>query len=417
MKAILNGKSNATLANYDVNHQGKYRKVITLFRREKLGDIVCSEPIIRAFLKEGKKVEFTTSRIGKELFSLYPNLLVKVSDRCPPYAINLHSIELGEVLDSKFGKIHRLNALWYGSITEIYELIVKSKLKKDGLKLCYQPIIYFQKENVLGLRKKYVVIHRFSNDKSKVSEIRYWDYIIKKLIDRNLLVVEIGGSDVADIKTYKFDNKNFLDLRGKCSLLETTQIISGATLFIGVMSGPSHIANAVKTPGVIISRQYAHYDFHNPYSGFYGEEKKVSIHFYKRQITEIPINIVMKDIHTLLNGGSLTLSFPKRNTLGISKINSFINSTKEFVIWGAGSYGKSILELLKNLSKEVLFFIDSDKEKEGCEIDGVKIYSPTKLIELSRKKIPKIIISTLWWTEVADFLKEKLHLKRWIDYI
>ena len=48
------------------------------------------------------------------------------------------------------------------------------------------------------------------------------------------------------------DDENSRNLCGQTGIAESAEIIRRATLFIGIDSGPSHLANAVKTPGVIL---------------------------------------------------------------------------------------------------------------------------------------------------------------------
>ena len=44
---------------------------------------------------------------------------------------------------------------------------------------------------------------------------------------------------------------------------------------------------------------------------------------------------------------------------------------KEYILFGAGKYGKDALNLLGK--EKVDFFIDNDQAKSGTEIDGVKV--------------------------------------------
>jgi heptosyltransferase-3 len=61
----------------------------------------------------------------------------------------------------------------------------------------------------------------------------------------------------------------FIDLCGQLNLLETAAVIARSTLFVGVDSGPAHIANAVRCPGVILMGCYRHFTNQFPYTGFF----------------------------------------------------------------------------------------------------------------------------------------------------
>jgi heptosyltransferase-3 len=52
-------------------------------------------------------------------------------------------------------------------------------------------------------------------------------------------------------------------------MLETAEVIKRADLFIGIDSGPAHLANAVGTPGVIILGSFENFSRYTPYSGGY----------------------------------------------------------------------------------------------------------------------------------------------------
>lgn len=56
---------------------------------------------------------------------------------------------------------------------------------------------------------------------------------------------------------------------------------------------------------------------------------------------------------------------------------------KKIMIYGAGFIGKSILSVLQEKGMEVLGFIDSDDEKTGTEICGIKVYGKNILNSLS----------------------------------
>jgi len=54
-------------------------------------------------------------------------------------------------------------------------------------------------------------------------------------------------------------------------------------------------------------------------------------------------------------------------------------SKRKLAIWGASKGGRKVLKLLKELKIKPSYFIDSDLKKQGRDINGIKILSPTKL--------------------------------------
>ena len=51
----------------------------------------------------------------------------------------------------------------------------------------------------------------------------------------------------------------YLNLSNKLSILSTAEVIKRSSIFIGLDSGPSHIANAVGTKGIILMGDYYHF--------------------------------------------------------------------------------------------------------------------------------------------------------------
>lgn len=85
-------------------------------------------------------------------------------------------------------------------------------------------------------------------------------------------------------------------------------------------------------------------------------------------------------------------------------LNQFKQNESIF-IWGAGSFGQSVLEVLIEKGWNIQGFIDSDKQKEGSIIKEYKVYS-TDVIEQSKKN-KVIVASQPGMFEIISFLKEK----------
>ncbi|MFM0325332.1 glycosyltransferase family 9 protein, partial [Caballeronia glebae] len=97
-----------------------------------------------------------------------------------------------------------------------------------------------------------VVVHTTGSDRRLRGESRFWPDLeedhIRVMSDdviaalrrnyRNWMIVRIGAEDDKLIEA-----DNVIDLRGKLDLWETAAEIASASRFIGVNSGPMHIAN------------------------------------------------------------------------------------------------------------------------------------------------------------------------------
>jgi heptosyltransferase III len=67
------------------------------------------------------------------------------------------------------------------------------------------------------------------------------------------------------------------DLCGRLLLLETAEVIRRAALFVGIDSGPAHLANAVGTPGVLLLGQYRTFGRYMPFSGGYADGSRATV--------------------------------------------------------------------------------------------------------------------------------------------
>jgi len=118
----------------------------------------------------------------------------------------------------------------------------------------------------LGLPERFVAVHCTSNEPSRDWDALKWRRLVHRLVgEAGVDVVEIGltsgvpGCELA----------HYLGLCGRLTILETAEVIRRAKLFIGLDSGPAHLANAVGTHGVILIGLYRGFENHMPYSGNY----------------------------------------------------------------------------------------------------------------------------------------------------
>ena len=69
----------------------------------------------------------------------------------------------------------------------------------------------------------------------------------------------------------------------------------------------------------------------------------------------------------------------------------------DVIVWGAGEFAMRMLEQ-KELSKKIKFFVDSDPLKQGGEIQGIKIQSPSTI--LNEKDAYVFIASTGYYRDI-----------------
>lgn len=168
----------------------------------------------------------------------------------------------------------------------------------DGKPNVYIPDTIVEKVNSLKLPEQYIVFHCTSNEKAKDWDERKWielsKYIMKKY---KIPIVEIGTNSVLGKSEIKFIN-----LCGKTSILESAEVIKRAMLFIGVDSGPAHLANAVETPGIILLGHYRNFKRYIPFTGGYADEENARLIYNDfGPAYEIPLEKVIESADEFLN--------------------------------------------------------------------------------------------------------------------
>jgi len=73
------------------------------------------------------------------------------------------------------------------------------------------------------------------------------------VISKSATVIEIGETSEGHLP---FVTPNYIDLRGKTDLRELVASIAAADILVAPVSGPRHIASAVRTPAVVILGGY-----------------------------------------------------------------------------------------------------------------------------------------------------------------
>jgi ADP-heptose:LPS heptosyltransferase len=135
-----------------------------------------------------------------------------------------------------------------------------------------QPRVYLGPEHVravdaLELPTDFCVIHRSSNDPNKDWTEEKWR-VLSQLIQRHvgLPIVEVGAGKIGELPP-PIDGA--LSLVNRLPILQTAEVIRRARLFVGIDSGPGHLANALNVPGVVLLGQFHYFRQYCPYTGFY----------------------------------------------------------------------------------------------------------------------------------------------------
>jgi heptosyltransferase-3 len=100
-----------------------------------------------------------------------------------------------------------------------------------------------------------------------------------------LPVVEVGMSSVLG----PGDAEGYVDLTGRCTILETAEVIRRSALFVGIDSGPAHLANAVGVPGLILLGRYRKWGEYTPYTGLYADPSHATLLRHEGPPSDLPV--------------------------------------------------------------------------------------------------------------------------------
>jgi heptosyltransferase-2 len=102
-------------------------------------------------------------------------------------------------------------------------------------------------EEIVAKTKKIIAVAPGSNWFTKRWPIEHYDELVTKLIEHGYGVVFIGSEAERSICNAILPEKNFVNLAGKLTLLESAAVIDKCDLMICNDSGAMHLANAMKT--------------------------------------------------------------------------------------------------------------------------------------------------------------------------
>jgi len=284
---------------------------------EHLGDIVACEPIVR-YLKENCPNTFIiwgVKRTYRELIESNPNIDLTLPVHCLTERMMLINSGLcDEVVDLHFSDrycslcknplrkennnsgINLTNYFNYGSLLSAMAQSAGLPALYDGPKV-YIPQSAITKVDSVNLPSQFIVINCTSNADAKAWPKEKWKILLQEIQAKY------------DIPVYEIGLRTFIDqtdslcksLCGQLSILESAEVIRRAKLFIGIDSGPAHLANAVGTPGVILLGSYLGFNKYNPFSGLYGNGKNVKIVYAEDSISNIPVDKVINQVHRMMS--------------------------------------------------------------------------------------------------------------------
>lgn len=216
------------------------KPIIYLIRKRALGDVLWIEPVIRQLATRYKKVIVHTKHndlflnypLPNVVFKEKPGLFEKIWWKLESiFNTSFFCISL-EMAYEKRPKMHFLNAYQQQAGLPATREYPQLHLSQEELK-----------KDLVPAGKRYAVLHieSFSNKNYRKVYGVDWNNVAQYLMEKGFTVVQLG-KDPAPLKGVQ---------HVRTSIREMMVVIKKSSLFIGIDSGPSHIAACLGTPSLL----------------------------------------------------------------------------------------------------------------------------------------------------------------------
>jgi len=254
---------------------------------EHLGDIAACEPVARYLKKKHPEahIAWAVSPVFQELIDSNPNIDETIALECLTdwikltkhksydQIVDLHvnyricqHCGISLIKDHGHPFVSVYEWLDYGTLLEAFSLGAGLPVLSDA------PRLYLDQKqsdavDKLELPSEFCAIHVSSNNVTKDWRPEAWTQLSQWIKDElKLDIVEVGAGK-SDGTTPLVGS---ISLFNKLSILETAEVIRRARFFIGIDSGPAHLANAVRTPSVILIGRHFYFRKYMPFNGLLG---------------------------------------------------------------------------------------------------------------------------------------------------
>ena len=306
----------------------KRRPVVAIALIEHMGDIVAAEPIARLARRQFPTgyVCWITHVPYASLPNSYPEVDHVIEVRCLSEWMLLQKLDLFDVIWDLHinGRVcpqcgirqiklsyspNEQNYYEYGSLLDVQCASAGLPKLNEG-PIITPPPAAVAAVDALALPFHFLVIHCVSNDPQRHWPEAKWRELIARVLSVcSLAVVEVGSRPAIIL----LDSAQQLSVCGKLSVLETAEVIRRADLFIGIDSGPAHLANAVGTPGVILLGAYRSFERYMPYNGGYatGENAEI-VRTTKGTVAELSVDAAFSAVMARIRSHQLHSTTPAR---------------------------------------------------------------------------------------------------------
>jgi len=276
---------------------------------EHIGDIIACEPII-AQVREAHPAAFIVWVVKPQFAALLASHPALSATVCVDSLLIVERIIDSRIFDHAVD-LH-VNAKPTGIPGRAYQktagdpaIDVKTYINKGSLLQAFSlaagvepraaaPTIYVPNETVRAidgrsLPDNFVVVHAASNEAYKNWLPSKWQDLVRHIVDHyETHVIEIGLESAIDLEHPRFNS-----FCGTLSIIESAELIRRSAFFIGVDSGPAHMANAWRRPGLLLFCRFFGSDMFNPFEGYYGERAETVIMRYPGPLREQSVSSVI----------------------------------------------------------------------------------------------------------------------------
>ncbi|QDK79612.1 glycosyltransferase family 9 protein [Spirosoma sp. KCTC 42546] len=288
------------------------RQLVVIILSEQMGDIIACEPVAREVRKlhPDDYIIWMVRKPYVELVEYHPDLDGFLIEKCPGERVrllrsgifdkvyNMHishrkckycledpinptADHIGLTFDNYY---HRGDLLYmFSQAAGLPALTADPKM--------YIPDSVRQKVKALAIQASPIVIHCQSSHVMRDWPAANWNKLVKWLLATYPYpIIEVGLTP-----TVTEEHSNFRSLCSQLSLLETAEVIRQARLFIGIDSGPAHMANAMNTEGIILLGKLFDFVDYLPYSGRFKRGEDITLlNDYGHPCSELPYSWVQE---------------------------------------------------------------------------------------------------------------------------
>jgi heptosyltransferase III len=284
------------------------QRLVCIGMIENLGDIVACEPVARHLRREypAAHLLWIVREPFRGLVECHPALDgILVVSCLAEYSRLLARTEGVEFIDlhihhrvcGKFGDVHRKlngdpsidpsNYFNHGALLEAFSRSAGLPPLAEAPQLHLSPAHAAEVAPLLPPRP-YFIVHASTNEVLRDWKPERWLELVDALSAARFPLVEIGFHPIVAHQRASVRN-----LCGRLTVAQMAEIIRHCSGFIGLDSGPAHIANACSRPSVILMGSYREFRRYMPYTGFLREHAAAMIEAWDGPVAEIPVERVL----------------------------------------------------------------------------------------------------------------------------